>query len=186
MACCLTVPSHYLNQCWLIIKFVLWYIPGSNFTRSANKFKSHNIANLNLSIFYLSVQRSLFSHSLSAHNCGPAPIKVIFTGRGIPIIESHDRFIMRMPTRVWWHLYIERSGINENIALELIIMTKLSFSIVFRIVVWIYHCIIVDKQYLWLINPNRIFMVIIENNQMSLSGIYSGIYRLQHDHFLSL
>ena len=25
MACCLTAPSHYLNQCWLIIKDVLWH-----------------------------------------------------------------------------------------------------------------------------------------------------------------
>ena len=24
MACCLTAPSHYLNQCWLIIEEVLW------------------------------------------------------------------------------------------------------------------------------------------------------------------
>ena len=25
MACCLTAPSHYLNQCWLIICKVLWH-----------------------------------------------------------------------------------------------------------------------------------------------------------------
>ena len=25
MACCLTTPSHYLNQCWLITSKVLWY-----------------------------------------------------------------------------------------------------------------------------------------------------------------
>ena len=25
MACCLTAPSHYLNQCWLIIIKVLWH-----------------------------------------------------------------------------------------------------------------------------------------------------------------
>ena len=25
MACCLTAPSHYLNQCWLIISTVLWH-----------------------------------------------------------------------------------------------------------------------------------------------------------------
>ena len=27
MACCLTAPSHYLNQCWLIICEVLWHSP---------------------------------------------------------------------------------------------------------------------------------------------------------------
>ena len=30
MAWCLMAPSHYLNQCWLIIKDVLWHSPGSN------------------------------------------------------------------------------------------------------------------------------------------------------------
>ena len=25
MACCLTAPSHYLNQCWLVISMVQWH-----------------------------------------------------------------------------------------------------------------------------------------------------------------
>ena len=32
MAWCLIAPSHYLNQCWLIISKVLWQSPESNFT----------------------------------------------------------------------------------------------------------------------------------------------------------
>ena len=38
MACCLTVPSHYLNQYWLIISKVLWHSSEGNFIRdnSAN------------------------------------------------------------------------------------------------------------------------------------------------------
>ena len=31
MACCLTAPSHYLNQCWLIISEVLLHSQESNF-----------------------------------------------------------------------------------------------------------------------------------------------------------
>ena len=31
MACCLTAPSHYLNQYWIFIKGVLWQSSGSNF-----------------------------------------------------------------------------------------------------------------------------------------------------------
>ena len=31
MACCLTAPSHYLNQCWLVITKVQWCSSGSNF-----------------------------------------------------------------------------------------------------------------------------------------------------------
>ena len=33
MVCRPTTRSHYLIQCWLIIKGVLWNLPGSNFTR---------------------------------------------------------------------------------------------------------------------------------------------------------
>ena len=32
MACCLTAPSHYLNQCWLIISKVYWHSSEGNFT----------------------------------------------------------------------------------------------------------------------------------------------------------
>ena len=34
MACCLTAPSHYLKQCWLMISGVLWHSPKSNFTEN--------------------------------------------------------------------------------------------------------------------------------------------------------
>ena len=34
MACCLMAPSHYLNQCWLMISDVLWHSPDSNFTKN--------------------------------------------------------------------------------------------------------------------------------------------------------
>ena len=30
MICCLTAPSHYLNQCWLIIREILWLFGASN------------------------------------------------------------------------------------------------------------------------------------------------------------
>ena len=32
MACFLTAPSHYLNQCWLIVNKAQWYSPEGNFT----------------------------------------------------------------------------------------------------------------------------------------------------------
>ena len=37
MACCLTAPSHYLNQCWFLISEVLWHSLESNFARSAHE-----------------------------------------------------------------------------------------------------------------------------------------------------
>ena len=36
MACCLTAPSHYLNQCWLTISKIQWHPSESNFTRDTS------------------------------------------------------------------------------------------------------------------------------------------------------
>ena len=33
MACCLTAPNHYLNQCWLIVSMVQWHSSEDNFTK---------------------------------------------------------------------------------------------------------------------------------------------------------
>ena len=35
MACCLSVPSHYRNQCWPSISEVLWHLHDRNFTVNA-------------------------------------------------------------------------------------------------------------------------------------------------------
>ena len=40
MACCLTAPSHYLNQCWLIIRGVLWHTSESSFAGIAQGIDS--------------------------------------------------------------------------------------------------------------------------------------------------
>ena len=42
MACCLTAPSHYLNQCWLIINKVEWRSSKGNFTRDASAINHWN------------------------------------------------------------------------------------------------------------------------------------------------
>ena len=38
MACCLTAPRHYLNQCWLIIRKVLWHSHKGNFKGNPRDF----------------------------------------------------------------------------------------------------------------------------------------------------
>ena len=43
MACCLTAPSHYLNQCWLMISEVLWHTPDSNFTGNTYRWNEFEI-----------------------------------------------------------------------------------------------------------------------------------------------
>ena len=42
MACCLTAPSHYLNQCWLIISKVEWHSSKGNFTRDTSAMNHWN------------------------------------------------------------------------------------------------------------------------------------------------
>ena len=36
MACCLTAPSHYLNQCWCIISKVHWHSSEGNFAKDTS------------------------------------------------------------------------------------------------------------------------------------------------------
>ena len=38
MGCCLMAPSHYLNQCWLLISEILWHSPESNLIVRAHAF----------------------------------------------------------------------------------------------------------------------------------------------------
>ena len=42
MACCLAAPSHYLNQCWLIISKVQWYSSECNVTRDTSAISHWN------------------------------------------------------------------------------------------------------------------------------------------------
>ena len=43
MACCLMAPSHYLNQCWLIISKVLWLSCEGNFPRDTSIINNWNL-----------------------------------------------------------------------------------------------------------------------------------------------
>ena len=42
MACCLTAPRNYLNQCWLIISKVQWHSSQFNFTRDTSAISHWN------------------------------------------------------------------------------------------------------------------------------------------------
>ena len=50
MACCLTAPSHYLNQYWLIISEVWWHLYYGNFKRDAPQ---PSITKIGLKITYI-------------------------------------------------------------------------------------------------------------------------------------
>ena len=64
MACCLTAPSHYLNQCWFLFLEVLWHSPESDFTANTQAFILYNeIENFNNIAISLRDQ-GLFDYSL--------------------------------------------------------------------------------------------------------------------------
>ena len=42
MACCLMVPSHYLNQCWLIISKVQWHSSEGSLTKDTSAISIQN------------------------------------------------------------------------------------------------------------------------------------------------
>ena len=44
MACCLRASSLYLNQCWLVIKGVLWCSPESIFTINTHELNSQHVS----------------------------------------------------------------------------------------------------------------------------------------------
>ena len=48
MACCLTAPSHYLNQHWLVIKGLLWHTHGSYKPGKVIEFQAYLEKSLNL------------------------------------------------------------------------------------------------------------------------------------------
>ena len=66
MACCLTAPSHYLNECWLIISENVWLSPEVNFTGTIS------ICDMILKIIHLN-----YSHNELTH-CGRDKMAAIF------------------------------------------------------------------------------------------------------------
>ena len=86
MACCLTAPSHYLNQCWLMISEVLWHSPDSIFKENtsdvycwnefvvemrlysnppvANELKNNNFADEFLNLLVLKPEDSRITRSM--------------------------------------------------------------------------------------------------------------------------
>ena len=60
MACYLRAPSHYLNQCWLIISTARWYLSEGSFTRDASAVNTQ----ISLKITYLTLHSNVLAHEL--------------------------------------------------------------------------------------------------------------------------
>ena len=80
MACCLVAPSHYLNQCWLLVSDVLCHSPESNFTVLRLQFCiiSLNIIPLN----YCHIFQGPLSHRIGQFHTRNVQNFVVFSWAG--------------------------------------------------------------------------------------------------------
>ena len=108
MTCCLTAPSHYLNQCWLIIRGTLWNSHGSNFTRNAHEFKPVTcFQRLHFQKYYWISQGPMMNKWAlqPAHLCNPChvplPFSLTITILSLPFSApvSPDHFLH---VSLWW------------------------------------------------------------------------------------
>ena len=70
MACCLMAPSHYLNQCWLIISKVLLLSCEGNFTRDASIINHYNLFENYMSKISFKFPRGQWVNSLKSTQHG--------------------------------------------------------------------------------------------------------------------
>ena len=135
-ACCLTAPSHYLNQCWLIISKVEWHsskgeIPQPSITEIIWKIKDlkfhSNFQGANeLNDKFISNQNQ---HSLDAstpvkHECKPRDLTGTFAKSVTSLREIENPIWRSIPTRITWH---SRKPWLMNKIQQEIIDNKLSF-----------------------------------------------------------
>ena len=70
MACCLMAPSHYMDQCWLIISEVQWQSHEENLTRDTSATNYWNKLENYLSKISLKSPRGQLVNSLTPGWCG--------------------------------------------------------------------------------------------------------------------
>ena len=78
MACCLTAPSHYLNQFWLIISKVLWHSSDGNFIRDTTVTIHYSWLENCLPKIILKSPRGQWVNSLDPGRCGSNFKSMIF------------------------------------------------------------------------------------------------------------
>ena len=94
MAWCLTAPSHYLNQCWLLISEVLWHSSENKSTARAQAIILHNelksyVGKL-LSYHPGAIVLSLFTPRTKHHVCTHEKISIM------EYVRVHDNIFLSM------------------------------------------------------------------------------------------
>ena len=81
MACCRTAPSHYLNQCWIIVNWTVWSKIQSNFNRNSSVGANPALAGIPLVTLSLKTKFFFFTKhvkftSFSLNDPSIFPVKI--------------------------------------------------------------------------------------------------------------
>ena len=109
MACCLTAPSHYLNQGWFTFKCVLWHSPESTFKRSVHELKVWHVFRDNTFKIIITSPRGISQRSLMSMKCNTEGVSSIqWVNIGCPGVKSVQQInwcVLRM-SGIWLRLYL--------------------------------------------------------------------------------
>ena len=117
LTCCLTALSHYLNQCWLIIKRVLWpsfwqifykkyswtysYRRGDNISKSLPHFHGANLTGADLTDYLMMTSSNANIFRVTGHLRGNSPVTGEFPSQR-PVTRSFDVFFdLRLKKNGW-------------------------------------------------------------------------------------
>ena len=104
MACCLTAPSHYLNQCWLIISKVSWHSFEGNFTAGISAINQCNWLKIYSSKISLKSPRPQWLYTQGQHNLFRLALNDKKT-----MHELHSQY-----HSCWWPGEARYQGINRH------------------------------------------------------------------------
>ena len=107
MACCLTAPSHYLNQCWLIISNVQWHSSEGNFTRNNSAIDHWNkLENFLAKISFISPRGQWVNsspHAAYMHQWNGSALCQIMAWHKFSDKPSPEYHLMTMPSSHFNH-----------------------------------------------------------------------------------
>ena len=116
MACCLTAPSHYLNQCWLIHSKGQSHSSGNHFTKGTSAIYHWNQFENHLTKFSFKSPRGQWVN-VSAHNldrCLTSPARGCFTDLTTYVnVTAYDNFTEAKTPKI-----LRDHGLNSYINVE--------------------------------------------------------------------
>ena len=97
MAWCLTAPSHYLNQCWLIINRVQWHSSEGNFIRDTSAINCWNQLDNYLSKIPLKSPKGQWAPSHYLNQCWPMTSELLW--------QFHRKYFRYLSLKWVWNFF---------------------------------------------------------------------------------